>query len=154
MKTACLTIVLLTTSLLIWAAPQPTTSVSVAVPGDSATYTLTVGFPNPANRSGVLYIGLANDESSFNGASYRYARLTVPATGEVTVQFKGMPAGRYAVRVYQDLNDNTKLDYSGPMPAEPFGFSNIQMLTGRPTFNTCAFDLNETKAIAINLIGK
>lgn len=152
MKTACLTIILLTVSFLTSAAPQPTTSASA--PGDSATYTLTVGFPNPANRRGVLYIGLANDAISFNGASYRYARLTVPATGEVTVQFKGMPAGRYAVRVYQDLNDNTKLDYSGPMPVEPFGFSNIQTLTGRPTFDACAFDMNETKAIAINLIGK
>ena len=152
MKTACLTIALLTSSLLTWAAPQPATF--APAPGDSATHTLTVGFPNPANRSGVIYVGLANDEVSFAGASYRYARVTVPATGEVTVQFKGMPAGRYAVRVYQDLNDNTKLDYAGPMPTEPFGFSTIQILTGRPTFAACAFDLNETKTIAITLIGK
>ena len=101
-----------------------------------------------------IYIGLANNESSFAGASYRYARLTVPATGEVNVQFKNMSAGRYAVRVYQDLNDNTKLDYAGPMPTEPFGFSNIDKLTSRPTFDVCAFDLNDTKAIAITLIGK
>lgn len=149
MKTLLITLALLIGSLInVMAASSP------AIPGDSATYKLTVGFTNVAKRIGTLYVGLINDGADINGDSYRKTRIEIPATGEFQVSFDGLPAGKYAVKVFQDLNTNQKLDVSGHMPTEPFGFSTINMLTGPPTFDKCAFDLNASKTIAINLIGQ
>ena len=152
MKTLLIIIALFTSSLnKLVAASTPV--VSGITPPDSATYKLTVGFTNVAKRTGTLYVGLVNKDADFNGDSYRKTRIDVPATGEFQVSFEGLPAGRYAVKVFQDLNANYKLDREGQMPTEPFGFSNIQLLMGPPSFGQCAFDLNASKSIAINLIG-
>ena len=123
-------------------------------PADSATYTLTVNVANLARHTGTLYVGLDNSDATFNKESYRKTRIEIPATGDVQVSFAGVPAGRYAIRVFQDLNTNQKLDFSGSLPKEPFGFSNVKMLMGPPTFNQCAFDVNTAKTITVQLIGE
>jgi len=122
-------------------------------PADSATHTLTVSFSNVAKRSGMLYVGLYNSAASFDASdAYRKTRIEVLATGEISVSFDALPAGKYAIRAFQDLNDNMKLDRSGQMPTEPFGFSNVKMLMGPPIFIDCALDLPENKTVSISLI--
>lgn len=149
MKTILLTFALLTGSFIdTFAASR------LAAPGDSATYKLTIGFTNVTKRMGTLYVGLVNDAADFNGNSYRKTRIQIPATGDFQVKFDQLPAGRYAVKVFQDLNENQKLDTSNQMPTEPFGFSNVTMLMGPPSFEQTAFDLNAPKTIVINLIGQ
>ncbi len=119
---------------------------------EPATYKLTVVFTNVINRTGKLYVGLANDAASFEGSSYRKTRIDIQAMGETLVIFEGLPAGRYAIRTYQDLNDNGKTDRENGIPTEPFGFSNVLRLTGRPTFEECAVDLAADKTITVALI--
>ncbi len=119
---------------------------------EPATYKLTVTFSNVNTRKGKIYVGLANDAASFDGSSFRKTRVEVPATGEISVSFESLPTGKYAVRVYQDLNDNEKLDMSGQMPAEPFGFSNVKMLMGPPDFTLCAVEVTENKTVNISLM--
>ncbi len=126
-----------------------TASANRSTPG--AVYKLTVVVPVD-KRSGELRIGIANSEETFSGESYRTKALAVPASGEVSVTFDSLVAGRYAVRVFQDMNDNQKMDFSGPIPAEPFGFSNVTVLMAPPTFGQCAFDLTENKTIEIRLM--
>ncbi len=152
MKTMLIASALFTASF-ITALAATSSHLPSAVPGDSATYKLTVSFTNVAKRTGMLYVGLVNDAADFNGNSYRKTRITVPATGDFQVNFEGLPAGQYAVKVFQDLNDNQKLDFSG-QAAEPFGFSNVKMLMGPPSFKESAFDLNASKTVAISLIGQ
>ena len=55
--------------------------------------------------------------------------------------FSDIPAGKYAVVVMQDKNENKQLDknFMG-MPKEPVGVSNMEGF-GRPTFEKSAFDL-------------
>lgn len=118
---------------------------------EPGTYALTITLANVTQRAGKVYIGIANDEATFAGASYRKTRIDVPATGEVSVNFTGLPPGTYAVRVFQDLNENQKIDFNGPMPTEPYGFSTITSLMGPPTFGLCAFDLSADKLISITL---
>jgi uncharacterized protein (DUF2141 family) len=118
----------------------------------TATYKLIVVIPDVGTRSGKLYIGLANDRASFEGQSIQNKVVEVPATGSVTVVFDGLAAGRYAVRLFQDLNANGKIDFSGQMPAEPFGFSNLQMLTGPPDFDQASFDISDNKNIEVSLM--
>ncbi|QHW01261.1 DUF2141 domain-containing protein [Spirosoma endbachense] len=113
---------------------------------------MTVVVSDVNNRTGKLYIGLANDETTFKGQSVKNIAIDVPASGEITVTFDGLTAGRYAVRLYQDLNSNQKLDFSGQMPAEPFGFSNVTRLMGPPSFDQCSFELTENKAIRISMM--
>jgi uncharacterized protein (DUF2141 family) len=119
---------------------------------DTATHTLTVTLSGVNKRSGKIYIGLATDASSFNGQSIAQKSVDVPASGEVSVTFDHLKSGRYAVRVYQDLNDNQKIDMLGMMPTEPFGFSNVSMLMGPPDFEQSAFDLNGDQRIKITMI--
>ena len=124
----------------------------ITTPADSATYKLTVGFTNVTKRTGMMYVALVNNAADFNGKFYRKTRVDVPATGDFQVNFDGLPAGQYAVQVFQDLNDNQKLDFSGA--AEPFGFSNVTTLMGPPSFAQSAFDLNAPKTVTISLIGQ
>lgn len=127
---------------------QTTTAPATAV----KTYSLTVIIPNVTHRNGALHVGVANSEASFSGESYKAKTVMIPATGEVKVVFDSLPAGRYAVRMFQDLNDDKKMDYNGQMPAEPFGFSNITMLMGPPSYGQAAFDLSENKLMEVGLM--
>lgn len=125
--------------------PAPSTSTG-------ATYSLTVVVSNVNNRSGKLYVGLANNPASFSGESIQRKAVDVPASGEIPVVFEGLTSGRYAIRVFQDLNDNQKMDFSGQMPTEPFGISNVTMLMGPPDFDQSSFELTENKSIRIRMI--
>ena len=116
------------------------------------TYQLTVVVSAVNQRSGTLRIGLANDEKSFTGESFKAQSIAVPASGSVQAVFDSLPAGKYAIRVLHDLNGNEKMDYNGQMPAEPFGFSNISMLMAPPSFDQAAFDLIENKSIEVSMI--
>jgi len=54
---------------------------------------------------------------------------------------RDVPAGRYAVQVYQDLDGNGRLDRSPRgLPLEPVGFSgNPSLLRGKPKPAQCLF---------------
>lgn len=151
MKTLLVTIALLIASrfdaVAALSSARPT-------PGDSATYKLTVSIANIARRTGMIYVGLANSDATFGGNFYRKTRVEVPATGDAQVSFDGLSAGRYAVQVYQDTNSNQKLDFSGQVPTEPYGFSNGTMLMGPPSFGRSAFTLDSPKTVAVSLIGQ
>jgi len=70
-----------------------------------------------------------------------------PAPGDsVTMVFKNLPAGDYAVTAFQDSNGNEKLDTSSTgMPQEPYGMSNGARggPGGPPTFADAAFHLGD-----------
>lgn len=74
------------------------------------------------------------DDCPFSGA----ARAT---PGETLVRIDGVPPGEYAAQVFQDRNDNGKVDQNFlGVPLEPVGFSNDApiRLTG-PRFKDAAF---------------
>jgi uncharacterized protein (DUF2141 family) len=122
------------------------------VTADTATHKLTVTLSGVNKRSGKVYVGLANDAKSFTGESILQKSVDVPASGEISVTFDALKPGRYAVRVYQDLNDNQKIDMAGMMPTEPFGFSNVSVLMGPPDFEQSAFDLTADQGIKVTMI--
>jgi len=63
--------------------------------------------------------------------------------GAATLQWSGLPHGRYAVVVFHDENDNGRIDHNLlRMPAEPLGFSNAFVLSwhsGLPSFEKLQF---------------
>lgn len=66
-----------------------------------------------------------------------------------------LPAGTYAVSVYEDLNGNHKLDHNFlGIPREPVGASNNpKARIGPPRFDECSFQIGTTpKIITITLV--
>jgi uncharacterized protein (DUF2141 family) len=115
-------------------------------------YDVSVTVKGIQKREGKIYASISNDMESFpQSGGIKTSIAEVTKEGEVTLKFEGMLEGKYAIVLYQDLNDNKILDMNGQMPSEPFGFSNLTMLMGPPNFLQCAFDLNENKAMNINL---
>lgn len=116
-------------------------------------YSVTVIVKGLQQRQGKIYASITNDANSFpRGGGIKSAVAEVTPEGEVSLKFENILEGKYAIVLYQDLNDNKQLDMNGEMPAEPFGFSNLTMLMGPPDFEQCSFDLNENKVIAIGLM--
>lgn len=69
------------------------------------------------------------------------------------VIFSTLQAGSYAIRVFQDINNNGILDKSSSdIPLEPVGFSqNPSLFGGEPTPEDSAIALTIDEAITINL---
>lgn len=66
---------------------------------------------------------------------------------------KALPAGKYAVSVYVDVNGNGILDKNiFGAPKEPFGVSNnVIPKMSAPSLESCLFELNDAKNINIKL---
>jgi uncharacterized protein (DUF2141 family) len=65
--------------------------------------------------------------------------------GAATLAFTEVPAGHYAIALYQDSNGNGQLDQSlRGIPQEPVGFStNPALLNGKPSPAQCGFSHGE-----------
>ena len=105
---------------------------------------------------GVLRIALYDSEANFLDFKEVFASKVVPATmGTTTVVIDSLPAGTYAIALYQDQHDNGAMDKNWfGIPREPLGFSNAQLRTfGPPSFKACAFTIKagENKVISIPL---
>ena len=91
---------------------------------------LTVIVTDPANQEGTIRIALFNSPEGFPEAEYLLKGIVVNASSadsdaKVTVEFKGLAPGTYAISTYHDLNDNEVLDknFLG-IPEELYGFGN------------------------------
>ena len=75
---------------------------------------------------------------------------------EVTVVIDSIAAGKYAVSLFHDENDNFKLDTGQiGIPIEKTGFSNnAKGKMGPPKFNDCAVKIEEDSVIYITLQGQ
>ena len=63
--------------------------------------------------------------------------------GAAVFNFAALPAGRYAVVVFHDQNDNLEIDHGLLGPSEPLGFSGgfvLSLLSGRPDFERLQFE--------------
>lgn len=84
-------------------------------------------------------------------ASYR---KVVPAGKTLTIRFKDVKPGDYAIALLHDENDNGKADRAlGMMPKEGFGFSrDAKVRMGPPSFKSAAFDYaGEGKKMSIKM---
>lgn len=76
----------------------------------------------------------------------------VPAKGDISVSFKDLPEGEYAVSLFVDQNSNKKMD-TNPIgiPIEPYAFSNDAAGTfGPPSFEQAKFSVGkDSKSIVI-----
>jgi uncharacterized protein (DUF2141 family) len=109
---------------------------------------LTVRIENADIGKGHLMVGVFNSESDFPNKTFRDQRITITER-TMEIIFPNLPTGRYAVSVYQDSNDNGKLDtLLFGIPKEKYGFSNDVRL---PNYEKCIFDFNGNMTITIQI---
>lgn len=103
--------------------------------------------------AGTLYVSVCV-EAEFLTENCTYTKKLAVKTYHATVVFKGLPKGTYAIQVHHDLNDNAKMDYNWlGIPEEPFGFSHITSIAGRPSFADASINYdNEEMTVAVKLL--
>lgn len=93
-----------------------------------------------AQPRGPVLVQLST-EREFMRPSRFQASITPNADGTAVARFTGVPAGRYAVSAYQDVNRDGRLTFGGMMgaPVEPWGYSRgARGVMGPPRFADAA----------------
>ncbi len=122
----------------------------------ASTLSLDITLPRDAHTADLAYL-IFSSADGFPGAvekSFRHGFVPVKPSADrhQTIDVGSIPAGRYAVSVYLDVNGNHKLDKSLlGIPKEPVGASNNPKIhMGPPRFDECAFT-HGTKAQVIDI---
>lgn len=105
-------------------------------------------------HTGTLSAMLVNSDAAWNGQAEPVTGRIAKAdtSGEVTLAFKGLAPGKYAIRVMHDENDNGKLDTNAVgMPIEGYGFSNNPIVMRPATFAEASFEVTEAGS-TINIV--
>lgn len=105
------------------------------------------------NPSGALMVSLADSEASFTDKTAAFKALKVPITQTTErINLPDVPAGDYAIKLYQDENNNGRLDVNVlGIPKEGYGFSNNGGAMGQPAFKEAKFTVRENTTITIHL---
>lgn len=106
---------------------------------------VTVVAKNLRNDHGVVRACLTNQAERFPTCDdpSKSFKVVGEAAGTVTLVFRDVPPGRYAVALLHDENGNGKADRAAMMiPREGFGFSrDAKVRFGPPRFGEAAFDV-------------
>lgn len=105
---------------------------------------------------GYVYLGLYNKKNGFLNENASIANGKVKVAGNTaTYIFKDLPAGEYAVALYQDENNNRKCDRNMiGYPTEGFGFSkNYRPKLSAPKFDEVKIAVDRSTKTSIALIG-
>jgi len=116
----------------------------------------------PTNK-GTLYVHISNVESSTGTIRVNVfkkgddifekpflIKLIEPNIDGLEVAFKELTYSDYVVYVFQDENNNKKMDHSFGLPAEPFGYSNnweLTIFSGKPSFKKTKFTFSKKNNI-------
>jgi uncharacterized protein (DUF2141 family) len=93
-------------------------------------------------------VGVFNSNDDFPNTYFQGQRIRA-TNRTLIVAFNSLPAGTYAVSVYQDVNENEQLDKNiFGIPKERYEFSNK---SDRPVYERCLFDFNSDRTITIKL---
>lgn len=110
-----------TAALAATGAGSTPPSVAVTRP---ASATLSVTFTGIEAKQGRIMVALY-DEAGWQGGKPIRAEMVDVSAAETAIDLSDLPAGRYGVKAFHDVNGNGKMD-ANPfgMPIEPFAFSN------------------------------
>lgn len=113
---------------------------------------LTIEVRDIEKVEGHLYVALYNSEETFMKKPLTAFRIDVKDTS-LSIPCQGLPAGTYAISLFQDENGNGKLD-SGAfgIPTEKFGFSNdAEGVMGPPSYEKCSITFSEDTTLVVHL---
>lgn len=104
-------------------------------------YTVTVTIENILNDKGTILTGLHNAETFMKSKGLQNAQSKIKGKS-VTVVFKDVTAGEYAIMTMHDENDNKRMDMENGMPKENYGMSGGTSF-GPPTFGDAKFKVTD-----------
>lgn len=103
---------------------------SIAVPAmandaNAPKSTLELTVTNISDKGGNLMVALSNSKTSYDSHKPVQAKRVAVTGKEMTLTFAGLAPGEYAIRMFQDVNENNELGRNlFGIPSEPWGFSN------------------------------
>jgi uncharacterized protein (DUF2141 family) len=106
------------------------------------------------NSDGVIQIGLYNSKTGFPEYDKSYEGVSLSASKETVVhKFTSIPAGRYAIAVWHDEDENQKINTNWiGIPSENYGFSLNKFGTfGPPDFEEVSFEVVDNKTITLTI---
>mgnify|MGYP001396084469 FL=1 len=120
---------------------------SVSVAGQN----LTLIVKDVEHVDGSVYVAIYFSKQTFMKKPVFGFRVGVKDR-TIEIPCKGIPAGTYAISLFQDENENGKLDTGAfGRPLEKFGFSNdAEGVLGAPSFEKC-FELERDTTMVIHL---
>jgi uncharacterized protein (DUF2141 family) len=121
------------------------------------TFSLTVEVNDLRNSEGTVLFALYNREDAFPDQNYKkhFKKLTGKIiNGASSVTFENLPAGKYAVNILHDENNDGKIKKGLIMPKEGIGFSNYKSigLSNRPSFRKASFNILNNKKVKVDVI--
>lgn len=121
------------------------------------SFSLTVETNNLNNNKGSVVFALYNKEDAIPDEHYKkYYKKIIGKIENLasSVTFEDLPAGKYAVNVMHDEDNNGKIKKGFILPKEGIGFSNFESigLGNKPNFKKASFELNEDKSIVVKMI--
>jgi uncharacterized protein (DUF2141 family) len=104
---------------------------------------LTLVITNLASATGPVIVGVYGTKNKFPDPrdQLKVYKFT-PHDKQLTAQITDLPAGTYAMAIFQDVNSNGKIDKNLiGIPTEPYAFSkNYKPTVKAPAFKDCCFD--------------
>ena len=120
---------------------------AVAASRPAAAADLTVHIDAIRNDLGRVFVSVFDRKEVWLDAAKTLIDTSVPARqGRITVIFKDLPPGRYAVVTYHDENNNGKFDQNFlGLPLEGYAFSrNSHPLLSAPSFDSAAIEFKDS----------
>ncbi|MCH2196388.1 DUF2141 domain-containing protein [Kordia sp.] len=106
--------------------------------------TITVSIDEIKNNKGKVLFALHTESTFMKTDPFQTAESKVEGN-TVTVTFKNVPKGTYAILCVHDENSNGQMDFEeSGMPKEDYGISNNPMSYGPPQFDSAKFDVKDT----------
>ncbi|MDQ7018336.1 MAG: DUF2141 domain-containing protein [Robiginitomaculum sp.] len=97
----------------------------IASTQSAAAASLKVDVQNIAQPKGTLMVAIFNSQDGFSKNEAVQGQRIAVKGNKMAIRFEDLPSGIYAIKMFQDVNDNGQLDMQdGAVPTEPFGFSN------------------------------
>lgn len=119
---------------------------------NAAAANLTVNISEIEQGKGHVLVALYADSEAYKSGKASFASKVKAGNEKETVVFENLPDGEYAIKMYQDENDNNKLDFNFMgIPKEGYGFSNNVGMFGSPEYVEAKFSIKENTEIKIEL---
>jgi uncharacterized protein (DUF2141 family) len=127
-----LTIILILLALALPASKSPEQQAS-----------LHIEILNVQKNGGKIIVEIYKDNSDWLKSPFQKITLS---TGESSrIASFNVPYGKYAISIYQDINENGKLDQNFlGIPKEPIGFGNNHKPLGKPDLESASIEYNST----------
>ncbi len=123
---------------------------SVFVFSQEKGVTITVTIDKVKSENGKVVMALHSNDTFMKGAGIMNAESKIEE-GKVTITFKNVKPGEYAIMALHDENENGRMDFeANGMPKEDYGMSNNVMSFGPPNYDDAKFNV-ENEDLKLNI---